>query len=69
MGAVGAAFGDHHMEIQVGDRVRWWLWQADRADGDHVRFSLDSSWDDPGMPVRGVHDVDLTNSLRTARRP
>ncbi len=54
--------GNHHvpgkrLELQLDGQTRFWIWQANKADGDYVRFSEDGVWRDPGRRVYGVPTV------------
>ncbi|HZY90900.1 MAG TPA: hypothetical protein VFE78_39115 [Gemmataceae bacterium] len=50
-------FPGHHLELQSNGRTRYWVWQAQRADGDYVRFCGDGAWHDPGARACGVAAV------------
>ena len=52
-------FQGHHLRVQLNDQTRFWIWQAARADGDFVRFSVDGVWRDPGQRVPGISTVGI----------
>lgn len=72
-------FPRHHLRVEVGGTPRYWIWQAERSDGDFVRYSNDGAWHDPGERVPGLADVTreravvVTDSsfefVRARRRP
>ena len=57
-------FGSKHLAAE-GRRndPGFWLWQANNADGDHVRFSTDGRWYDRGERVDGISAVDGNRTL------
>ena len=46
-------FSTNHLQIQLSDRTRYWVWQALNADGNFIRFSTDGLWHDQGERVHG----------------
>src|SRR5438093_696041 len=50
-------FLQEHLELQLGGQTRFWIWQAAQLDGDFVRFSVNGSWQDPGLRVHGIAAV------------
>jgi hypothetical protein len=67
----GIGFATRHIDITlsnfvigttpVGPRV-FTVWQAQRADGDRVRVSMDGFWHDPGDIVGGMAAVGIVES-------
>jgi hypothetical protein len=55
-------FGTKHLRLDAAGG-RYWIWQANNADGDHVRFSIDARWHDCGEPVDGVSIVNGPRTL------
>jgi hypothetical protein len=51
--ATARDFARHHLELYVGGRLRYCLWQARHRDGDFVRFSVHGDWSEPGPRVEG----------------
>jgi len=47
-----AGFRSHHMEIQEGNTVLFYIWQRTVAGDDRVRYST-NGWQDPGSPIPG----------------
>ena len=49
-------FARKHLRLEGGGG-RYWIWQANNADGDHVRFSTDGRWHSSDEPVDGASIV------------
>ena len=57
-------FKNKHLQLLLNGSARHWVWQAWKGDGDHVRFSNDGAWRDPGARVNGVSGVNGDRTLR-----
>ena len=60
--ADGVDFGKRHLQVRLGSAPRFWIWQAEHADGDHVRFGVDGQWRGYGEPIDGCSG---TRGVRT----
>src|SRR5437870_332492 len=47
----------HHLQLKLEGGARYWIWQAEKGDGDFVRVSTTPFWHDPGERVHGVPAV------------
>ena len=56
-------FAAKHLRVRVAGSPRYWIWQAQNRDGDHVRFSTDGAWRDCGRPVDGISEPDGERTL------
>ena len=50
-------FSGHHLRLEIGGAARFWIWQAERGDGDYVRYSTDGAWHNPGDWVQNTPEV------------
>ena len=51
-------FAGHHLELQINNQTRFWIWQADnRNDGDYVRFSTNGLWSALATRVKGIAET------------
>jgi hypothetical protein len=59
-------FATHHLELRYGSTTKFWIWQyGNSMDGNHVRFSMDGTWNGFSRPVHGISAVDTLNGTRT----
>jgi hypothetical protein len=64
-------FEHHHLRVEVAadsaaneTGMTYWIWQAERSDGDWVRYSTDGLWHDPGRIAVGLAEVGGERTLR-----
>ena len=50
-------FSLQHLQIVEAGITKYWIWQANNADGDFIRYSMDGQWHDQGDKVYGYPDV------------
>ncbi|HEY7144998.1 MAG TPA: hypothetical protein VH637_12195 [Streptosporangiaceae bacterium] len=64
--ASATGFAVHHLELRFGSTTKFWIWQyGNSMDGNHVRFSVNGSWNAFGRPVHGISAVDALDGTRT----
>ena len=50
-------FKNKHLQLLLNGSARHWVWQAWKGDGDHVRFSANNAWHEPGERIPGESAV------------
>ena len=56
-------FATRHLRVRIGGQPRYWIWQANMRDGDHVRFSIDGAWHELGERIDGISEPDGSRTL------